>query len=140
MNTMEPETSGEVRRIRRLVAFLGVFFILLGQFLIYSAPLDEKVLFPQYEGLSLLGVALFLLSQLVRPGPLTRRLAGRILISERAAWVVAAFMLSVLATVGSGLFQISTRSNYIPVLAVWVLAGLAYVDRKSTRLNSSHRL
>ena len=134
MNTMEPETSGEVRRIRRLVAFLGVFFILLGQFLIYSAPLDEKVLFPQYEGLSLLGVALFLLSQLVRPGPLTRRLAGRILISERAAWVVAAFMLSVLATVGSGLFQISTRSNYIPVLAVWVLAGLAYVAAFSDRI------
>ena len=127
MNAMEPETSGEVRRIRRLVAFLGVFFILLGQFLIYSAPLDEKVLFPHYEGLSLLGVALFLLSQLVRPGPLVRRLAGRILISERAAWVVAAFMLSVLATVGAGLFQISTRSNFIPVLAVWMLAGLAYV-------------
>jgi hypothetical protein len=134
MNTMEPETSGEVRRIRRLVAFFGVFFILLGQFLIYSAPLDEKVLFPQYEGLSLLGVALFLLSQLVRPGPLTRRLAGRILISERAAWVVVAFMLSVLATVGSGLFQISTRSNYIPVLAVWVLAGLAYVAAFSDRI------
>lgn len=134
MNAMEPETSGEVRRIRRLVAFLGVFFILLGQFLIYSTPLDEKVLFPHYEGLSLLGVALFLLSQLVRPGPLVRRLAGRILISERAAWVVAAFMLSALATVGAGLFQISTRSNFIPVLAVWMLAGLAYVAAFSERI------
>jgi 4-amino-4-deoxy-L-arabinose transferase-like glycosyltransferase len=127
MNNSKPESSGEVRWIRRVVAFLGIFLILLGQFLIYSSPLNETVVFPPQNWLSVVGVILFLISQVIPSTPWTERLAGRLTTSAQMGWIFAALMFSILATVGAELFQVSTRTNYIPVLTVWLLGALAYV-------------
>ena len=127
MDNSKPETSGDVRRIRRVVAFLGLFLILLGQFLIYSTPLNDRVIFPPQSWLSLLGVALFLIGQAIPSNKWTERLSARLGVSPRLAWIGVALALSALATLGAELFQISTRSNYIPILTVWFLGAIAYV-------------
>ena len=36
MNEQKPEVGGSIRNIRRFVAFLGIYFILLSQFLIFA--------------------------------------------------------------------------------------------------------
>jgi len=127
MNKFQPETSGDVRLMRRFVAFLGIFLILLGQFLVFSTPVEESVVFPRYVWLSVLGVVLFLLSQVIPSSLFFQKISAQIARSEQTAWVAVALMLSILATVGAGLFQISTRSNYIPVLTVWLFGAICYI-------------
>lgn len=127
MQNPHPEHGEKVRQFRRVVAFLGIFLILLGQFLIYSTPLDDRVIFPPQSWWSIFGVILFLLSQVIPATPWTEKISVRLSSSNQVSWIFVALMLSILATVGAGLFQISTRSNYIPVLTVWLLGALAYV-------------
>ncbi|MFZ5881987.1 MAG: glycosyltransferase family 39 protein [Chloroflexota bacterium] len=76
---------------------------------------------------SILGVGLFLVSQVIRIPAWMQRLTGRLTASHTVTWILAAIMLAVLATVGARLFQIATRSNFIPVLTVWFMAGGAFV-------------
>lgn len=127
MNHPHPDGNGESKQVQRIIAFAGVFLILLGQFLVYSTPMENTVIFPFQIWFSILGVVLFLTSQLIRPSSWTRRIATRLATSHQVTWILVAVMLSILATVGVRLFQISTRSNYIPILTVWLLAGVSFV-------------
>jgi hypothetical protein len=126
MNSSQPEGNEGARRIQRAIAFIGIFLVLLGQFLVYATPLDDMVVFPFQIWFSILGVVLFLVSQVVRPSS-WMRFATRLAVSRQVAWILVAVMLAILTTVGTGLFQISTRSNYIPILTVWFLSAATYV-------------
>lgn len=127
MSNFRPEGNEGATQVRRIIAFVGIFLILLGQFLVYSRPLDNAVIFPFQIWFSILGVILFLVSQVIRPSAWTRWMSGRLTVSHSMTWILVAVMLGILSTVGARLFQISTRSNFIPILTVWFLSGAAFV-------------
>ncbi|HMZ08131.1 MAG TPA: glycosyltransferase family 39 protein, partial [Anaerolineales bacterium] len=121
------EIHGDVRRVQRPVAFLGVFVLLLSQFLVFSQPIVENALIPPYASLAILGVGILVLSQAIRPIPFWLRLANRQIFNERTFWIFAGTLFSVLATIATYFFMQYTRVNYIPVVTVWLLGGVSYV-------------
>ena len=127
MTERQPESEGDVKNIQRLVAFLGVFILLLSQFLVFSQPIVEDVFLPPYASWGILGVLILVLSQLIRPTPFWRRLAQRSLFSERVFWIFVAVLLSLLASGATAFFMTFTRINYIPVVTVWVLGAVSFV-------------
>ena len=127
MTETKPEIGGDVRNIRRFVAFWGIFFILVSQFLIFSNPEDDAVIFPPYTWLAVLGVVILVTSQLIRPTLFLQKLSTWFIFQERVFWVLAAILLSVLATGAALNFMLYTRLNYIPVITIWLLSAGAYV-------------
>ncbi len=127
MTEQQPESGGDIRNIRRFVAFLGIFFVLVSQFLIFSDSVIDNVLIPPYTWLAICGVIIFIASQLIRPMLFFQKLSSRFIFQERAFWVLAAIMLSVLTTMATANFILFTRVNYIPVITIWLLSAAAYV-------------
>ena len=127
MNEPKPRNSGSVKNIQRLVAFLGVFSLLLSQFLVFSQPITEGVIFPPFAWLGVLGVILIIVSQLIPPTPFWERISGGFVFGEKIFWVVAAVLLSGLATGATAVFMSYTRVNYIPVMTVWLLGAVCYL-------------
>ncbi|MBK9210891.1 MAG: hypothetical protein IPL71_22455 [Anaerolineales bacterium] len=86
-----PESGGDNNNIRRFVAFLGIFFILLSQFLIFSNQVDTTGVFPPYTWLAVFGVFVLALSQLIRPAGFLQKISTWFIFQERSFWVLAAF-------------------------------------------------
>ncbi len=126
MTERQPEAGGEGGNVRRVAAFLGIFFILVSQFLIFSRPIDETILFPPYSWLAVLGVVILVASQLIRPDLFSRRLSAWPVFQGRVFWVLAALFLSGLAAGATANLMLFTRVNYIPVVTIWLLAAGAY--------------
>ncbi|MBI3150517.1 MAG: glycosyltransferase family 39 protein [Chloroflexi bacterium] len=127
MTEQQPESGGDIRNIRRFVAFLGIFFILVSQFLIFSDNVIDDVLIPPYTWLAVFGVVILVASQVIPPTPFFQKLSSRFIFQERVFWVLAAILLSVLTTIATANFILFTRVNYIPVVTVWLLSAGAYV-------------
>lgn len=127
MTDKQPELNNEVRNLRRFVAFLGFFLLLISQFLIYSQPVQEEILFPPYTWLGIAGLIIFVSSQFIRPTAFWQKVPARFIFPEKVFWIVAAVLLSALATVAVGLFRQFTRVNYIPVITVWLLSAVCYI-------------
>jgi hypothetical protein len=121
------EMEGNVRRARRLVAFGGMCLILLAQFLVFSRPLDESRVFPPFTWLAILGIVMLVLSLLIPSTTFFQKIAAWSIFRERVFWVLAAFLLSVIATVATANYMVSTRMNYIPVMTIWLLSAVAYL-------------
>ncbi|MCC6297886.1 MAG: glycosyltransferase family 39 protein [Anaerolineales bacterium] len=113
----------EVTRVRRLISFVGLALLLLSQLLLSSLPVDEAIVFPRYTWVAVAGLLLFLSGLFIRPAPRWEKLSNYRLFSDEVFWVLAAVTFSALATVGAGLFQ----RTYIPVLSIWLMAGIAYL-------------
>jgi 4-amino-4-deoxy-L-arabinose transferase-like glycosyltransferase len=122
----EREPVEDVRTIRRFVAFWGIFFILISQYLNFSNALTDSVLFPPYTWLAVLGVVILITSQLIRPTLFFQKLSARPFFQERVFWIMVAFLLSILAAGATANFMLYTRTNYIPVIMIWVLSAFAY--------------
>ena len=123
----QPELNEEVKGFRRLVAFLGFLALLISQFLNFSKPVEDGVVFPPFSWLGLVGLVLFLASQLIRPGRFWEKISTRFIFPEKVFWIAAAVSLSVLATVAVSLFGKFTRVNYIPILTIWLLSAGCYI-------------
>lgn len=126
MADQQPEVGGDVKNIRRFVAFLGVYLILASQFFIFSKPVNEAIVFPAYIWLSILGMVIFVLSQAIRPTPFLKRLSARFIFQDQTFWVFAAALLSILAAGTMAFFMVYTRANYIPVVTIWLLSAASY--------------
>jgi hypothetical protein len=127
MTERQPESEGDVKNIQRLVAFLGVFILLLSQFLVFSQPITDDVSLPPYTPLTFVGVIIMILSQLIRPTPFWKRLSTHRIFNERVFWIIVGTLLSFLAASATAFFMNFTRVNYIPVVTVWLLGALSYV-------------
>lgn len=123
---IEQKTGDNVALIRRFVAFLGIFFILVSQFLVFSNPADDAAFLPPFMWLAFLGVIILLTSQLIRPTPFFLKLSTSFLFQERIFWLFVAFLLSALATRSTASFLLFARANYIPVVTIWLLSAWAY--------------
>ncbi|MBK7318262.1 phospholipid carrier-dependent glycosyltransferase [Candidatus Villigracilis affinis] len=127
MIEQEHETGGDIRNIRRFIAFLGILFILISQFLIFSQPVDNVIVFPPYTWLAVFGVLILALSQLIRPTLFLQKMSAWFIFQERMFWVLAAFLMSVLVTVATANLMLFARINYIPVVTIWLFSAWAYV-------------
>ncbi len=127
MTELQPETGGYIRNIRRFVAFWGIFFVLVSQFLIFASPLNDAVVFPSYTWLAVLGVVVFIASYLIRPTLFFQKISAWPVFQTRFFWVMAAFLLSILAAGATSNANLFTRINYIPVVTIWLFAAGAYV-------------
>lgn len=126
MSEQLPAGGGDVAKIRRLVAFLGFFLLLLSQFLIFSQPPVERGA-PPYTWLGLLGLVILIGSQSIRQTPFLQKLSTKYFFSGRVFWILAAVLLSLLAAGASTFFMAYTRVNYIPVVTVWLLSAACYL-------------
>jgi len=127
MTEQKPEIGGDVRNIRRFVAFLGVFFLLASQFLTFSNEIIDTDLFPPFTWLAVFGVVILIASQLIHPTLFFQKLSAWIIFQERVFWILVALLLSVLATGATANFMLFTRVNYIPIVTIWLLSAAAYV-------------
>lgn len=127
MTELKPEAGGYIRNIRRFVAFWGIFFILMSQFLIFGSPLDDTVIFPPYSWLAILGVVILVASQLIPSTRFVQKVSTWPVFQERFFWVMAAFLLSILAAGATASDELFTRINYIPVVTIWLFSAGAYV-------------
>lgn len=123
----QPETNGEVKGFRRLVAFLGFLALLISQFLNFSKPVNDAAVFPPYSWLGLVGLVLFLASRLMRPGRFWGKISTRFMFPEKVFWILAAVCLGVSTTVAVAFFSKFTSVNYIPVLTIWLMSAGCYV-------------
>lgn len=119
----KPEVYENLSKVRRLISFLGLVLLLLSQLLLSSLPVDDKIVFPKYTWVTVAGLLLFFSGLLIRPAPLWKKLSEYSLFSDDVFWVLMAVAFSALATVGASLFQ----RTYIPVLSIWLIAGIAYL-------------
>ncbi len=127
MTDQQKEVGGDVENIRRFFAFLGILFVLVSQFLIFSQPVDNTIVFPPYTWLAVLGVVVLALSYFIRPTLFFQKLSARLVFQERVFWVLAAFLMSVLVTMATANLMLFARINYIPVITIWLLSAWAYV-------------
>lgn len=128
MVEQQPKVKGDVKNIRRFVAFAGVFLLLLSQFLVFSKEvLPDTVLLPHYFLLAVLGTVILIASQLIPSNAFWKRLSKHVIFSDVSFWVLAAILLSVVTTLVTISFMTYRRINYIPVVTIWLLSGVCYI-------------
>ncbi|MCC7116964.1 MAG: glycosyltransferase family 39 protein [Anaerolineales bacterium] len=125
MTDSKPEDRGDVGKIKRFVAFLGLFFILLSQLLVFSKP-PEDVWVPPYFWLTGLGLLTLGLSQLIKPIPFFVKISQSFIFQDQPFWIITAFLLSFLVTAANAKLLNFARINFIPLVTVWLLSGVVY--------------
>jgi hypothetical protein len=123
----KPEIEGNVTNLRRFVAFLGISFILLGQFLFFAQYADDAVVFPPFSWITILGIVILTISLFIPATPFFQKLSNQPFFQERIFWLFAAFFLAIVTTMATANFMLFTRINYIPIVTVWLLSAAAYV-------------
>lgn len=127
MVEQQPARVGDVKNVRRFVAFFGVFLLLLSQFLVFSKEILPDVKMPPYFLMAVFGVLILVLSQLIPDTVFWQKLSERAIFGDKVFWVFVAVLLSVVAVSAVGAFRIFRRINYIPIVTIWLLGGLCYV-------------
>lgn len=128
MDSIQRDESAGLKRFRRFTAFLAIFLILLGQYLVFASPVQEEtVIVPSYIWLGVFGVIVFMAGQMIRPPALFLKFLGRSSNLETPGWIGAAVIFSLLTTFASAAFEKYTRTNYIPVLTLWLVSIACYV-------------
>ena len=123
----EDKLDSGTRKVRGLLAVLGLFLVLLGLILIYASPVSWDVVMPRSLWISVIGVCLFVFANFYRPGRRMRSLFARVSFRGAWPWVLAAAALSIVATVTTVVFAVDRRSNYLPALTLWFGAGMCYL-------------
>lgn len=127
MVEQQPEQAGDVKRISRFVAIVGVFLLLLSQFLVFSQPTMEDVLLPPYLGYAIVGVIVMILSQLIPANAFWVKLSTRPIFRDRVFWVFVAVLLAIVTVIALNAFMVFRRLNFIPLVTIWLLGGACYV-------------
>ncbi len=127
MTDRQSEYTGDITKVRRFVSFLGICVLLLSQLLVFSRPVSDRAVFPPYTSLAILGAAILIAGRLIPSTAFWQRLSLNLVFKDRAFWVIAAMLLSAVATTATGFFMNFHRLNYIPVTTIWLLGGACYV-------------
>lgn len=116
-NLVSPQHGAQL-----LLAIVGFLFALGGQFAFYLAPEGSTRGVLLGAGLSLVGAVSLVVSLLGRPPAWAVRLS----LTTRAVLVVAAVLFAGLASVTEVLFMQYGRTNYLPVLLLWLAGAVLY--------------
>ncbi|MBL8090422.1 MAG: glycosyltransferase family 39 protein [Anaerolineales bacterium] len=127
MVEQQPEQTGDVKNIRRFVAFVGIFLLLLSQFLVFSQPIPEDIVLPPYLGYAVFGVIVMILSQFIPSNAFWIKLSSRPVFRDRVFWIFVASLLAIVTVVALNAFMIFRRLNFIPLVTIWLLGGACYV-------------
>lgn len=114
-------------KYKRIVAFVAVLLVLIGQLSLFG-PIEElEKSYPIKIWISLIGVNLFLWNQIARPAPEMKKLFSRFPGSKTISWVLSALVLSILATLIMLRFEKYDIYNFAPVIMIWLLSGVCYL-------------
>ncbi len=127
MNNQEHPGGQDVIKARRFFAFLGLIFVGLGQIYLFAFPAHDKTVLPPYSWLSIIGVIILISSQMFRPARFVQVIFSKLPVSGSLTWILAAITLSGLATWGTFIFSRLGRTNYIPVVTLWVAGWVCYL-------------
>lgn len=127
MVDQQPEQTGDVKKIRRFVAFVGVFLLLLSQFLVFAHPIVEGVLLPPYLGYAIGGVVIMILSQFIPSNAFWIQLSSKHVFRDRVFWIFVAVLLAIVTVIALNAFMVFRRLNFIPLVTIWLLGGACYV-------------
>ncbi len=123
---MENNANPAIKKFRAVMAALSVFLVLVGLILVYAVPIQAETIMPSSLWLSVVGAVLFVASNFVQPGRRLRGWIERLPSLNSVYWIVAAFLLTILATVSMVAFSKENRVNYVPVITFWLSAGICY--------------
>lgn len=117
-----------VSNVRRFFGFVGIYILLISQFLVFSKEVQEQegIFFPPYSGLALTGIVILIFSQMIPLSPFWERISRWRIFNEQVFWILAGMLLSALAAMATAFFAVFARVNYIPVITVWLLGGACY--------------
>ena len=121
----EPEDV-EVK-YKRIIVFMAILLVLFGQLFLFGSNEELENGFPIKFWISLIGVNLFLWSQIARPAPLIKKLLNRFSSSKTAPWAVSALLLSITATLVMLRFEKYDIHNFMPVTTIWLASGICYL-------------
>lgn len=113
--------------IRTVLVLLAILITILGQILLYTTPNDNTIAIPSAVWLSLTGVGLFAIAQLIRISPRVGIIATRFPRNSLFTWILFALLLTLLAAVSAYLFEKYALNNFIPVVSLWLLGAFCYV-------------
>jgi 4-amino-4-deoxy-L-arabinose transferase-like glycosyltransferase len=115
-------SSDAARLARAILGCLALGLVGIGQYTLLLSPR------PTWPGpiIAGLGMVLFLWASLSHPPAPLVRLVVRLRLSPQGLWLACAVGLSVAAALLSVSFQRLARTNYLPVVLLWVGAWVAY--------------
>ncbi|HTX92723.1 MAG TPA: glycosyltransferase family 39 protein [Anaerolineales bacterium] len=116
-----------VRKARGAFALLTVSLVAIGQVILYTTPINDKIIVPASLWICLAGVLLFIASLAIKPPRFIKSLFERLSLTGASPWVAGAIILSILAALSMVLFRKSERTNYIPVLSFWAGSMICYL-------------
>jgi 4-amino-4-deoxy-L-arabinose transferase-like glycosyltransferase len=124
---MENNIDSATKKLRGWWAALSIFLVLVGLILLYAAPVQTEIIMPLPLWLSVAGAVLFISSNFIRAGRRIRGWMDRLPAGKTFFWIIAAILISILATVSMVAFSRENRVNYLPVATFWLSAGICYL-------------
>ena len=113
--------------VRLVLVLASILITILGQILLYTTPIDDRVAVPPPMWLSLAGVALFALTLFLKPAPASQKWSAWVARNPGLTWILSGLLLSILAALAAFLFEQNALNNFIPVVSLWLLGLLCYV-------------
>jgi uncharacterized membrane protein len=133
-------TEESLKNVHHFFAFIAVLLIMIGQIILYTTPVDENVIFPPSLWISIAGILLFIWSRLNWMPRVLQTFFARFKFSPTVLWITASVVLSSLTVLTMILFEQRGRTNFIPVLMLWLFAGLCYIAAFSKNTPSISQL
>jgi 4-amino-4-deoxy-L-arabinose transferase-like glycosyltransferase len=122
-----------------LFSVLAVLLVMISQLLLYSYPMDPSSFIPWSLFLGTAGVAFFLWSRARRAKSHETSKTRRWRIPPSLPLIAAAVLLTVMTSVVMVLFQQFSRTNFIPVLTLWLGAAGCYLSAFLPSLRTPNR-
>jgi 4-amino-4-deoxy-L-arabinose transferase-like glycosyltransferase len=134
MSEQQSIDDASVSKVRRFFAFLAILLAMISQIFIYTtpAPYGDKLqdmpgsFWIAIAGV-LLGILVFIWSQVYRPSQRIQAFFARFRFSWPISWIIVSFILSLISVLTMVLFVNYGRTNYIPVLTFWLFAAICYI-------------
>ena len=114
-------------KYKRIVAFIAILLVLIGQLSLFGSVDELDKSYPIKFWISLIGVNLFLWSQIARPTPKIKKIFSRFPSSKAIPWVLSALVLSILTTLIMLHFEKYDVYNFTPVITIWLVSGVCYL-------------
>lgn len=131
--------NASTRKVRRLFAVLALLLVMIGQTILFTSPVREDIgtsesfTSPDFLWINtavvllLAGILVFTLSQAFEPPGFLKSFVNRFQLPEAATWIVGAVILSIFAAASMVMFENAQVKNYIPVVTLWLFAGMCYL-------------
>jgi hypothetical protein len=127
VNERQSDNASSPDPIRIILVLAAILITTLGQILLYTTPIDDKIAIPSAVWWSAAGIGLFAIAQLLRPIPFLQKAISRFTQRPLITWALFALLLSVLAAFASYLFEKYALNNFIPVVSLWLLGAFCYI-------------